>query len=295
MSNWLLVRRHQEIITGAFDSQSLGIGGAHVIALRQPALFEPAAPMESEEKIPQMKFQATILDGEPQKLGVRFDERLPLRSIRKKYGDRRAQTELEVKPPPISFRSEEQYREDRHTALGSTSTRRSFDAKKTYGATGTPENPRGFLGYLQDKGTYESISDFMNGVRRPLKTRGGSDWNHSQHLNSMQNKTNCFKKLAVTDKHKFERLTSYQAPPSSARSWKEPAVWAVSGHESHALGQDETGFLEAFLRDDPLGANVCQMSADPVLNAIVLGGTTIHNSMSFLTDVAQLGVRGAIE
>lgn len=29
--------------------------------------------------------------------------------------------------------------------------------------------------------------------------------------------------------------------------------------------------------------------------SIVLGGTTIHNSMSFLTDVAQLGVRGAIE
>lgn len=194
----------KEIITGAFDSQSLGIGGAHVIALRQPALFEPSAAMESEEKIPQMKFQArnvmsienavdkhqrTILDGEPQKLGVRFDERLPVRSIRKKYGDRRAKTDLEVKPPPISFRSEEMYRED--------------------------------------KGTYESISDFMNGVRRPLKTREGADWNHSQHLNSMQNKTNCFKSSqakawqAVTEKQTFERLTSYQAPPSSARSWKD--------------------------------------------------------------------------
>lgn len=194
----------KEIITGAFDSQSLGIGGAHVIALRQPALFEPSAQMESEEKIPQMKFQArnvmsienavdkhrrTILDGEPQKLGVRFDDRLPVRSIRKKYGERRARTDLEVKPPPISFRSEEQYRED--------------------------------------KGTYESLSDFMNGVRGPLKARGAADWNHSQHLNSMQNKTNCFKSSqakawqAVTEKKTFERLTSYQAPPSSARSWKD--------------------------------------------------------------------------
>ena len=193
----------KEIVTGAFDAQSLGIGGAHVIALRQPALFEAAAPMESEEKIPQMKFQArnvmsienavdkhqrTILDGEPKKLGVRFDERQPMRSIRQKYGERRTETQLEVKTPPISFRSDEEYRED--------------------------------------KGTYESISDFMNAVRRPLKkAQQGSDWNHSQHLNSMQNKTNCLKSSqarawqAVTSKP--ERLISYQNPPSSARSWSK--------------------------------------------------------------------------
>lgn len=191
----------KEIITGAFDAQSLGIGGSHVIALRQPALFEPAAPMEPEEKMPPMKFQArnvmsienavdkhqrTVLDGEPKKLGLRFDERQPLRRIREKYGERRAGTELNVKPPPISFRSEEEYRED--------------------------------------KGTYESISDFMNAVRRPLKPNQGGDWNHSQHLNSMQNKTNCLKttqakawQLATAKPQ--QRMVS--DPPLSSRSWSK--------------------------------------------------------------------------
>ncbi|CAJ1365895.1 unnamed protein product, partial [Effrenium voratum] len=196
----------KEIVTGAFDARSLGSGG-QVLDLRRPCLFEPCQAVQ-EEKLPQMKFQArnvmgienamdkhhrTMMDGKPQSLGMCFDERRPPRAIRQKYGKRRADTVLEVEQPPISFQRDEDYRED--------------------------------------KGTYESISGFMNAVRRPLAPAKG-EWNHSQHLNSMQNKTNCLKKSqnqawkAVSIRPK----PTIPDPPNSARSWSKEmkasgAVW----------------------------------------------------------------------
>lgn len=156
---------NKEIVRGAFDAQSLGVGGAHVLDLRRPCLFEATTPAEKEVSPPPMKYKArnvmglesaidkhhrSIRDGEPEKLGLRFAERRPPRAIRRKFGHNEKLTErLEVENPPISYQQDEEYRED--------------------------------------KGTCESLSDFMNAVRRPVELHEKrSEWNHSQHLNSLR-------------------------------------------------------------------------------------------------------------
>lgn len=95
-------------IKGAFDTKTLGTGGAHVLQLRRVGMqepgglpeLEPAPPQES--KYPPMHFMPgyscvplsvdkhtrTILHGEPRSLGLCFEKRRVPRAIAAKFGDR---------------------------------------------------------------------------------------------------------------------------------------------------------------------------------------------------------------
>eukprot|EP00930_Biecheleria_cincta_P024899 TRINITY_DN17778_c0_g2_i1.p1 TRINITY_DN17778_c0_g2~~TRINITY_DN17778_c0_g2_i1.p1 ORF type:complete len:1203 (-),score=258.08 TRINITY_DN17778_c0_g2_i1:496-4062(-) len=156
-SRWVENEMHsesekKEIVRGAFDAQSLGMGGAHIIPLRRPVLFEAGrvaqeTVQEEEDQPPKpMRFQArasvalenvtdkyqrTLLDGPPKSLGLRFDQRKAPRTIRKKFGDTKKGNET-LKAPPASFAKDEEY--------------------------------------LEDKANYDYLTDFMRSISRPLKT-----------------------------------------------------------------------------------------------------------------------------
>jgi len=147
----------KEVVRGAFDAQSLGIGGAHVIPVRRPVLHLPppdsdahaeAETPQPEKKYPPMRFQArasvglecvadkyqkTLLDGKVHSLGIRFEERRPAKHIRKKFGVGRSGNE-NVKAPPATYQTDENY--------------------------------------LEDKANYDYLTDFMRSISRPLKTHG---------------------------------------------------------------------------------------------------------------------------
>lgn len=145
----------KEVVRGAFDAQSLGIGGAHVIPVRRPVLHLPPPDSDAHaeappkpEKFPPMRFQArasvglecaadkyqkTLLDGKVHSLGIRFEERRPAKHIRNKFGIGRSGNE-NVKAPPATYQIDEQY--------------------------------------LEDKANYDYLTDFMRSISRPLKTYG---------------------------------------------------------------------------------------------------------------------------
>ncbi|CAE8717646.1 unnamed protein product, partial [Polarella glacialis] len=188
----------KEIVRGAFDAQSLGTGGAHVIPVRRNVLFEPnkGSKGKVEEVKPEpMKFQGrastglenvadkyhrTLLDGEPNCLGISFEERRVPKHLVKKYG--KSKLEIgNIKAPPVSYNLQEAYIEDKGSSMYLTDYMKSISRPLvTHGPGGTPS----------EGGKGEATALERTQKRNSLTVRETASTPHSwrEALNSVQSK-----------------------------------------------------------------------------------------------------------
>eukprot|EP00929_Paragymnodinium_shiwhaense_P025331 TRINITY_DN1534_c0_g1_i1.p1 TRINITY_DN1534_c0_g1~~TRINITY_DN1534_c0_g1_i1.p1 ORF type:complete len:1213 (-),score=294.69 TRINITY_DN1534_c0_g1_i1:276-3914(-) len=118
----------KQIMKGAFDSKTCGTGGRHVLPVRRPLMQEPYVidPPPAEPRPPPMrcltgyasmgqqagvdKYHKTMLDGEANCLGFRFEDRKVPRKLEKTFG-KSSSLGRKLQRPPVSINLMEEYQE----------------------------------------------------------------------------------------------------------------------------------------------------------------------------------------